>query len=101
MKTAKEVLMSYNASHDWPVADEGLIDTLGGSGKVVWEGSDDVHRWYIVRPTVKEFDGEYIYYFDYVITGDNSMSDMGLEYDLESAKVVEKKERVVTEVYYE
>lgn len=101
MKTAREFLEEYNDAHNWPVDDESLKETLADVGKIVWKGEDDVHRWYIRRPTVKEFDGEFIYYWDYVITGDDSMSDMDLEYDLDLAKVVEKKERPSVEVYYE
>lgn len=101
MKTAKEVLTNYRANHDYPATEDGLKEMLGYCGDIVWEGKDDQHRWYIIRPTVKEFDGEYILYDDYVITGDNSMKDMDLEYDVESAKVVKRKERTVTEIYYE
>lgn len=69
--------------------------------KTVWTGSDDVHRWYILREVVKKVGDLYIEFDEYVITGDNSMSDMSLEYNIDDFGFVEKKERVITEVYYE
>jgi hypothetical protein len=70
-------------------------------GKVVNRSGSDTHRWYIRETVVRQIEDIFIQYTDYIITGDNSASDMGLEYDLDKAKIVERKEREITEVYYE
>ena len=99
-KKVIEYLTDYNKSKRWETSKYALVETLLDAD-TVWEGKDDVHRWYICRPVVKNVDGVYIRFIDYIITGDNSMSDMDLEHDLENAEIVERKERRITEVYYE
>jgi hypothetical protein len=98
--TAREFLTQYNNAKGYGVSYGELEETLT-EGKTVWVGGGKEHRWYIIRPTVKDIDGTFILFDDYVITGDDSMSDMGLEYDLDYAKVVERKERIETVIYYE
>lgn len=66
----------------------------------VYTGDRDPHRWYIAEETVVEVEGRYIKYWAYITTGDNSMSDMGLAYDVDDMDFVERKEKVVTEVCY-
>ena len=99
-KKVIEYLTDYNKSKGWETSKYELVETLL-EADTVWEGKDDEHRWYICRPVVKNVDGVYIRFIDYIITGDNSMSDMDLEHDLENAEIVERKERRITEVYYE
>lgn len=100
MKTAREVLTTNNEKEGWPTDDDSLREALS-EAEVIWNGDPDVHRWYHRVQAVVEFNGVFIKFWDYVITGDNSMSDMGLEYDLDAAKIVQRKEREVVEVYYE
>ena len=99
--TAREFLTKFNSEHGHTTNDESLIETLTEMGTEVWSGDYDTHRWYICQDKVKEFDGVYVLFTDYIITGDNSARDIGLEYDFDSARVVERKERVETVVYYE
>jgi len=100
MKTVKEFLTEYCLKNDWPT-DVGSLEESLECGKTVWEGERDEHRWYIRIEKVVEIEGTLIKFWDYIITGDGCMSDMGLEYDLDLAKIVERKERVVKEFYYE
>lgn len=101
-KTAvRDFLTDYNKKLGYGTTDEDLADTLLGASKKVWTGDSDEHRWYILQETVVEIDGKFILFDDYIITGDNSMRDMDLEYDLDAARFVERKERVETVVYYE
>lgn len=98
--TAREFLTKYNELNGYPTHEESLIESLVELGKIVHREGRDVRRWYIKERVVKELDGVYIQYTDYILTGDNNASDMGLEYDLDEAIIVERKERQVTEVYY-
>jgi hypothetical protein len=100
METAREFLTKIAVKEGWDTDDDGLGEILC-EGNIVHTGKDDVHRWYIRRPTVTEVEGVFIKFWDYIITGDNSMSDMDLHYDIDLAKIVERKEREVIEVYYE
>lgn len=97
----REFLKKVNQEHGWDVDDFSLAETLIDYGTVVHRSGQDQHRWYICQTAVTEIDGTFIAFTDYIITGDNSMSDMDLHYDLDAAKIVERKERTITEVYYE
>ena len=101
MQTVREFLIDYNKKHGYDIDDYSLIETLIEVGTNVYSGDQDEHRWYICETVVNEIDGVYIQYTDYIITGDNSMRDMDLSYDIDSAQIVERKEREVVEVYYE
>lgn len=100
MKTARQELIKYNKKHGLGVDDCDLKDSLGLKGRVVARYGRDQHRWYIQETVVKDFDGIFIRYTDYVITGDSSMDDLCLEYNIDAAEVVERRERQVTEVYF-
>lgn len=105
MLTVREALLQYHlAQYGEPVItdDSELIEILQEEGTEVYRGSDiDMHRWYGRREVVKDFKGVFISFDEYVITGDHSMYDMGLKYSLEDMTIVQRKERVVTEIYYE
>jgi len=100
MSTAKDVLIKYNSDRGYGIDDEDLIETLIEDGKVVHRTGRDVHRWYVCETVVRDLDGIFLQHTDYLITGDSCMSDMDLKYDLDNVKLVERKERQVTEVYY-
>jgi hypothetical protein len=100
MSTVREFLKQVSEKKGYGVTDADLIELLTEGNKVHSEGRDE-HRWYICETVVCEVDGTYIQFTDYIITGDGNMQDMDLEYDLDSAKIVERKEREITEVYYE
>lgn len=99
MGTVREFLKKHNEAKGYGVDDGDLIETLTEGNRVHVEGRDE-HRWFFCETAVNEIDGVFIQYTDYLITGDASMSDMDLEYDLDSAEIVERKERQITEVYY-
>jgi hypothetical protein len=100
MESVREFLRRYNEAKGYGVSEYELIESLIDGKRVHEEGRDE-HRWYICETAVNEVGGKFIQFTDYIITGDNSMSDMDLKYDLDSAKLVERKEREVTEIYYE
>ena len=99
--TVREFLTTYNEKHGYGIDDGCLIESLIEEGVVVHKGDTDQHRWYIMQECVSEIEGVYIRFTDYIITGDMGMADMDLSYDLDSAEIVTKRERQVTEVYYE
>ena len=101
VKTVRDFLADYNTAHGDGIDDEELIEILIECGEIVHRSNRDQHRWYICETVVAEIDGTCIEYLDYILTGDSSMYDMDLQYDLDSAKIVERKERTVVEVYYQ
>jgi hypothetical protein len=101
MGDVRDFLKKYNSEKGYGVTDEDLRESLAFGGVEVWSGSQDEHRWFICIEKVRDFDGTFILFGDFIITGDNCMSDMDLEYDLDAAKIVERKERTITEIYYE
>lgn len=85
------------------LSDNELVDhVLIWKGNKVWCDPDmDAHRWYNMQEVVYELNGKYIKFWEYIITGDNCMEDMDLDYDLDDFYFVEKKEKVETVIYYE
>ena len=100
MKTVKELLESVCIRDGYEPDYDNMSEILE-CGEVVWEGERDQHRWYIRLPVVVKLEGYYIHYTSYIITGDGCMDDMDLQYNLDAAHFVERKEREVVEVYYE
>ena len=78
-----------------PVDDMDAFGYLLESSTIYSENKDE-HRWYVDRFNVSEMGGNLIGFYDYYMTGDNSASDMGLDYNPSSACFVEKKEVLVT-----
>ena len=67
---------------------------------IVYEGDRDSHRWYDAVETVSKVGDKYFEWTAYHTTGDLSWRDMGLERDVRDVREVERKERVITQVYY-
>jgi len=98
--TVIEFLTSYNEAEGYGTDHDDLCETLT-EGDRVHTGEGYVHRWYICHKVVNQVGEVFIAFTDYTITGDNNMYDMGLKYDLKSAKIVQAYERTITETYYE
>jgi len=102
MSEVREFLIELCKTEGWDTDKEDLAEALTECGKQVWSDKNtDQHRWYIRQDVVTEINGIFIKYTDYIITGDNGMADMDLEYDLDAARIVQKKTREVIETYYE
>ena len=83
------------------IDDDVLIEIIC-EGSEVWISPDiDMHRWYGRQCTVVELEGVFIEFNQYIITGDNGMGDMDLEYNLDDFKIVQQKQRTIVETYYE
>lgn len=54
------------------------------------------HRWYDDTACISEIGWEYFWYSWFHMTGDNSMWDMDLEWDMDSVFEAEKYQKVIT-----
>lgn len=101
MKTVKEIFTPILEKEGYKPSEDGIIEYIIEFGEEVWTGDTDEHRWYILEETVHDVDGIFVKFDKYIITGDKSMDDMDLSYDLNDFSIVERKEKVETVVYYE
>lgn len=102
MKTVKEAIIeAIEKEEGYTPTEDEVIESIVECGEEVWAGDKDEHRWYILEEVVHRVYDKFVRFDKYVITGDSSMGDMGLEYDLNDFELVETKERVTVEVYYE
>ncbi len=91
----KKILEGVCLREGWPATDKDFAVVLQESEEVYSEiGS--AHRWYDEKTVVVKVDGWLIQFDDYHLTGDNSKSDMGLEFDLSSVKFCEAYQVTVT-----
>ena len=80
--------------------DGELLEVIVDCGKVIWEDNYiDEHRWFNLRETVVEVDGIFIKLDKYHFTGDHSMGDMDLEYNLGDFIIVQKQSRTEEVVF--
>jgi hypothetical protein len=89
----KQHLTEYAISRNWQTDDLTLFEIVREAKKVYSEKIGS-HRWYDDMFNVVDIKGMNIGFNDFYMTGDNSPSDMGLEYDINSiceVKEVEKK----------
>lgn len=99
--TVREFLRKYAIDNDYAHDEDDDLAELLTESVIIHRAGRDTHRWYIRELVVVDIGGVFIQFWDYIITGDGSMSDMDLKYDLDLASIVKRKERVVTEIYYE
>lgn len=76
-----------------------LVEEILTDARPIYSEIGSSHRWYDDKFVVVDIAGILIGYDWFHITGDNSASDMGLEFDIESVCQVEKREKTVS--YYE
>lgn len=86
-------VMAYALKEGWEIEnDKDLVEVITEADEV-HSSIESSHRWYDDTWNVVKINGMLIGYAGYHITGDNSMFDMGLEYDLDTfteCKQVEK-----------
>ena len=76
--------------------DSDIVEVLRERGEVYSEIGAS-HRWYDEKMVVVEIDNHLIQFDWYHLTGDTSVSDMGLEFDLSSVKLCEAYQVTVTQ----
>ena len=91
----QKVLESVCLREGWKTTDKDFAEVLLESEEVYSE-IGAAHRWYDEKTVVVEIEGKLIQFDDYHLTGDNSKSDMGLEFDLSSVKFCEAYQVTVT-----
>lgn len=102
METIKDIVAQYCKEEASTITKSDIIEVITECSKEVWtDGYIDQHRWYGLQDVVVELEGVFIAYQKYIITGDNGMADMDLEYSVDDFSIVEKKTRVVEQTYYE
>ena len=78
----KEYIMSYIKEGPYYKEDNGQPDNDWIYNilieNTVWTGDISEHRWYSVQDSVAKVGDKYITFGAYIITGDNSYSDMGI-----------------------
>lgn len=99
-KTVRQYIRERCVAEGWGDKKETLAEYLGELDPV-YEKISSRHRWYNSVEVVVKSEDLYISYTRFDTTGDTSAREMGIEIDIDKAKFVERKERVVTEVYYE
>ncbi len=75
-----------------------LVEEILRDARPLYSEIGASHRWYDEKFVVVDISGTLIGYDWFHITGDNSASDMGLEFDIKSVCRVEKREKTVS--YY-
>ncbi len=91
----RKQLQKYAKKNNWDCkTDKDLVEILLEE-KVVYYEIGPSHRWYDEKFIVVNIDGMLIGYDYYHITGDTSISDMGLEINLNSICEVEEKEKTI------
>ena len=96
----KNHLIAYAKKEGWEIDENDpkeLMEIITEANSIYKENLGS-HRWYDDELNIVNVDGMLIGYNGFHITGDNSMYDMGLEYDLDQVCEVEPKERI--QVYY-
>jgi hypothetical protein len=91
----QKVLEGVCLREGWGTTDKDFAEVLLES-KELYSEIGSSHRWYDEKTLVVQVEGKLIQYDDYHITGDNSASDMGLDFDLSSVKFCEAYQVTVT-----
>lgn len=84
--------------HEYGTTDDDIKELLT-EATTIYKELGSSHRWYDEEFRVVNIDGMLIGYDWFHVTGDNSVSDMGLEFDINSICQVEKKQRTID--YYQ
>lgn len=90
----RQHLAEYAISKNWQTDDDTLFEIVK-EAKAVYSENIGSHRWYDDMFKVVDVNGMKIGYNDFYMTGDNSPSDMGLEYDIDSVCEVKPVEKTV------
>lgn len=91
----RKVLEEVCKKNGWGTTDSDFAEVLS-EGKEVYSEIGYSHRWYDEELRVVEVDGNLFMFDDYHITGDNSKSDMDLDFDLSSVNFCEAYQVTVT-----
>lgn len=89
-KECIEWIRDYNIKKFQDDSDEMILALLEDSD-IIYEEEVDARRWWNDMFYVVKIDGKYIGFDGAETTGDNSPSDVGWEFDMESICEVEKR----------
>lgn len=91
----RKILEGESKRNGWGTTDRDFAEILTES-KEVYSEIGFSHRWYDEKFVVVQIDDKLIGYDWYHLTGDGSISDMGLKFDLSSVKFCEEYQVTVT-----
>ena len=91
----RELLEGVCIKNGWGTTDEDLVEVLIESN-AIWSELGNSHRWYDEKIIVVNLDDTLIQYDWYHLTGDNSVQDMGLAFNLSSAQLCEPYQVSIT-----
>lgn len=93
-----EHLKKHNEKHGWATDEACIIETLT-EAKVIWSKKTSQHRWWNDIFRVVKINGMLIGYDYAEATGDNSLRDLGWEFNMES--ICEVKPKEIKTIIYE
>jgi len=93
-ETIRKHIANYNKANDWGDSDGDIIETIKES-EVIWRGGEEKHRWWNEYFYVTKIDKMLIGYCNAEANRDESVADLGYEFNPDSICQVEKKQKVV------
>lgn len=102
MNDVKEWLKAYNKEQGYPDTENGeeLIEILTECGKDVWEGNFYDSRWWRNYTVVTQINDKYIQYEWASANRDESIFDLGWEFNWKTVKFVKPIEKTITVTEY-
>ena len=100
MNTALQHLKEFNEENGYEITPESILETLQERGKVLYTGERDERRWYTNQFTVVEIGGKTLGYTNmFAKHPDHSISDMDVDFDINSiceVKMVKEVREIIT-----
>lgn len=91
-----EFLREYCRKNGYPVDEPNMLEVLREVGEEVENEITQKHRWYSDSRIVRKIEGRYISYAWAMTHGDESVRDLGWDFDWSSVIEVEPYEVTVT-----
>ena len=91
----RKLLESVCLKNGWETTDKDLVEVLIESD-TIWSALGASHRWYDEKTVVVNIEDTLIQYEWYHLTGDDSVWDMGLAFDLSSVQLCEAYQVTIT-----
>ncbi len=91
----EKILEAHCIKNGWGTTERDFAEVLT-EGREVYSEIGSSHRWYDEKFIVIKIDDNYIGYNYYHVTGDNGISDMGLDFDLSSVCFCEEYQVFIT-----
>ena len=94
----KQHVKKYNESKGWPTDNDSLIETINEANSI-WTGNRENHRWWDEIDKVVEIDGMLIKFVWAEANRDESIFELGWDFD--ESSIHEVRPREVKTIIYE